>query len=134
MKVLIDTHIALWAVTNNKQLTEKAKSVLLDPGNDIYVSAVSAWEVDMKTKSKKNNLTLSTKRFAELCTQSGYIQSPLKVAHIYGANELVWEGEGDEHKDPFDRVLLAQAIVEGMQFMTHDDKIPKFKQDCVISV
>lgn len=134
MKVLIDTHIALWAITNNKNLTERAKSVLLDPENDIYVSAASAWEVDMKTKSKKNNLSLSTKRFAELCVQSGYIQSPLKMEHIYGANELVWEGEDDEHCDPWDRILLVQAMFEGMQFMTHDEKISKFKQNCVILV
>ena len=134
MKVLVDTHIALWAITNNKQLTEKAKAILLDPENDIYISAVSAWEVDMKTKSKKNNLTLSTKRFAELCVQSGYIQLPLKIEHIYGANELVCEGEGAEHSDPWDRILLTQAMVEGMSFMTHDEMIPKFKQDCVISV
>ena len=114
MNVLIDTHIALWAITNNKQLTKKAREIILSSENSIYVSAVSAWEVDMKTKSKKNNLTLSTKRFVEMCEQAGYLASPIKWEYIYRANELEWEGEGDEHLDPWDRILLAQAIAENM--------------------
>ena len=61
-------------------------------------------------------------------------QAPLKGEHIAAANRLVWDGDDPEHKDPFDRMLLAQAMTEGMKFMTHDDEIAKFRQNCVILV
>lgn len=72
--------------------------------------------------------------FIRECRDAGYILLPLTDEHISQANRLIWNGEGEEHKDPFDRILLAQAIYEGMHFLTHDDKIPAFKQSCVISV
>ena len=72
--------------------------------------------------------------FVEMCHEAGYIHSPLKETHLMAANKLIWEGEGEEHKEPFDRILLAQAKSENMHFMTSDGKIPGFKQNCVIAV
>ena len=134
MNILIDTHIAIWAITDDKRLRQKARSLILDPGNNIYISALSVFEVDIKTKSRSNNLEFTTDDFTELCRKAGYILSPLTDEHITGANPLEWAGDGDPHRDPFDRILLAQAIIENMRFMTSDPKIPQFKQNCVISV
>ena len=69
-----------------------------------------------------------------MCHDARYIPITLKEEYVAKANHLIWNGEGVEHKDPFDRMLLAQAMVEGMKFMTHDSKISMFKQDCVILV
>lgn len=134
MNILLDTHIAIWAITDDKRLTKKARDLFLDPGNNLYYSAASVFEVDIKTKSRKNNIEFSTDDFIEMCHISGYIPAPLKETHIAAANELVWDGEEDEHRDPFDRILLAQAITENMRFMTSDQKIPHFRQNCVIEV
>ena len=134
MNILLDTHIAIWAMTDDKRLTKKARDIILDPANNIYYSAASVFEVDIKTKSRKNNLDFTVNDFVETCDDAGYIPSPLKGAHILAANQLIWEGEGFEHRDPFDRILLAQAMVEQMNFMTSDKKIPSFKQSCVIEV
>lgn len=134
MNILLDTQIAIWAISDDKKLKIKARELLQSPEHTFYYSAVSAVEVDLKNKSKKNNLSFGVDEFIELCHEAGYIPMPLKEEHIAEANRLEWNGDDDEHKDPFDRVLLAQAIVENMGFMTHDEKIPKFKQDCVILV
>ena len=134
MNILLDTHIAIWAITDDKRLTKKARDLLLDPANNLYYSAASVFEVDMKTKSRKNNLEFTTDDFVEMCHEAGYTHSPLKETHLTAANKLIWTGEGEEHLDPFDRILLAQAITENMHFMTSDKKIPKFRQSCVIGV
>jgi PIN domain nuclease of toxin-antitoxin system len=134
MNILLDTHIAVWAITDDRRLNKTARDYLLDPGNNIYYSAASVLEVDMKTKSRNNNLEFSTDDFIEYCNDAGYIHSPLKGVHITAANKLIWDDGSEEHRDPFDRILLSQAISENMSFMTSDDKIPHFRQNCVISV
>ena len=97
------------------------------------ISAASVLEVDIKTKGKHNNLTFTVDEYVKMCHDTGFYPMPLREKHITEANRLILEGQG-EHKDPFDRMLLAQAIVEGMYFMTADGKIPHYKQDCVIAV
>ena len=134
MNILLDTQIAIWAVLDDNRLKKKAREFLLDEGNNFYYSAASVFEVDIKTKSRKNNLEFTTDDFVEMCDEAGYIAMPLKGEHIAGANRLEWLGESKEHQDPFDRILLSQAIVENMHFMTADAMIPRFKQSCVIKV
>ena len=119
---------------DDRRLSQKARDLLLDEGNNIYYSAVSVLEVDLKTKSRNNNLEFTTDDFIEMCDEAGYYQLSLDAESISRANYLEWAGEGSEHKDPFDRILLAQAIVENMRLLTHDAKISQFKQNCVISV
>ena len=134
MNILLDSHIAIWAILDDKRLKEKARDFLLDEGNNIYYSAATVLEVDIKSKSRNNNIEFTTDEFIDMCDQSGYIQLPLSSEAIAYANHLVWAGEGVEHRDPFDRIFLAQAIVENMHFMTHDTLISQFKQNCVILV
>ena len=134
MNVLLDTHIVIWTIADHKFLTDLARAVITNPDNNIFYSAVSVIEVDWKTKSRHNNLELTVGQFIQKCRLSGFIPVALKDDHIAGSNNLIWEGEGAEHKDPFDRMLLAQAMAEDMMFMTHDEKISKFKQNCVILV
>lgn len=134
MNILMDTHIVIWALTNDRRLSGKARDLILDPGNNLYYSAASVFEVDMKTKSRHNNLEFTTDDFVEMCHAAGFINAPLEENHITAANHLVWGDSGEEHRDPFDRILLAQAITEGMHFMTADERIVQFKQINVIHV
>ena len=134
MNILLDTQITIWAFTNDKRLSSKAREIMLSPYNILFFSSASVIEVDWKTKSKNNNLEFNTAEYLDICYDAGYIQFPIMGEHIATANHLIWDGEGPEHKDPFDRMLLAQAMTEGMKFMTHDEKIAMFRQDCVILV
>ena len=134
MNILLDTHIAIWAITDDKRLGKRARDLMLDPGNNLYYSAVSVLEVDMKSKSRKANLGFSSADFVNYCRLAGYIHSPLKEEHITSANDLIWDDVTEEHRDPFDRILLAQTKNEKMHFMTGDSKIAHFKTNCIISV
>ncbi len=138
MNILIDTHIAIWAATDDPRLSKKARDLLLDPGNNIYFSSVSAMEVSIKRKSKNKNkadeLNVTTEEFVNDCIESGYFELPLNSSHIAAEETLIWGGDGDEHRDPFDRLLLAQAKVEKYSLMTHDHMIPMFEEKRIIKV
>ena len=134
MNILLDTHIAVWAITDDARLTERAREIILDSDNNIYISAVSTLEVNNKRKSKKNNLEFTTEEFVECCDDAGYIQLPLQSKHLIAENMLKWGGKGEEHKDPYDRLLLAQAKAEGFHLMTHDEMISLFDEKCILTV
>jgi len=134
MNILLDTHIAIWAITDDARLSEKAREYIMDSGNNIYVSAVSTLEVNNKRKSKSNNLEFTTTEFIESCEEAGYIQLPLQSWHFIAENTLKWGGDGPEHKDPYDRLLLAQAKAENFHLLTHDSMIPLFQEKGIISV
>ena len=128
MNILLDTHITIWVATDDDRLSPEAKKIILAPENRIYYSTASVIEVDWKTRSKNNNLGFNTDEYIEMCHDARYIPIALKEEYIAKANHLIWNGESVEHKDPFDRMLLAQAMVEGMKFMTHDrrDFFPRY--------
>ena len=134
MNILLDTHIAVWAITDDPRLSKKAREIILDSDNSLYISAVSTLEVNNKRKSKKNNLEFTTDEFIESCEASGYIQLPLQSKHLRIENTLKWGGKGEEHKDPYDRLLLAQAKAENLHLMTHDEMICLFDEKCVLEV
>ncbi|MBR4473886.1 MAG: type II toxin-antitoxin system VapC family toxin [Oscillospiraceae bacterium] len=134
MNILLDTHIAVWAITDDPRLSEKAREIILDADNNIYVSAVSTLEVNNKRKSRNNNLEFTTAEFIESCEAAGYIQLPLHSRHFLAENALKWGGSGEVHKDPYDRLLLAQAKAESFRLITHDRMIPLFDEKCIIPV
>ena len=134
MKYLLDSHIVIWALVDDDRLSEKARRYMTDMNNRFYYSAATVLELDMKMKSKNNNIEFTIKEFVDMCSASGIIPLPLKQEHIIKSNELIWTGAGKEHKDPFDRMLLAHAIVDDLRFITHDEKISMFKQECVVLV
>ena len=134
MNILLDTHIAVWALTDDSRLSKKARDLLLDSGNNIYYSAISTMEITLKRRSKSNNLEFTTEEFISSCENAGYIQLPFRAEHILAEEKLKWKGTGAEHQDPFDRFLLAQANVERFSFMTHDHEIPSFDVKGIISV
>ncbi|MBQ4514507.1 MAG: type II toxin-antitoxin system VapC family toxin [Anaerolineaceae bacterium] len=134
MNILLDTHIAVWAIVDDPRLSNKARDLLLDPANTIYYSSVSTLEINNKTKSKKNNLEFSTQEFVENCEAAGFIELPLFSRHFTSESSLKWGGDGKEHKDPYDRLLLAQALEENYCFMTHDEMIRCFDENCIIAV
>ena len=134
MNILLDTHIAVWAITDDPRLSEKARELILDPDNSIYWSAVSTLEVNNKRKSKHNNLDFTTADFIDSCIAAGFIELPLRSEHFLAENALSWAGIGEEHKDPFDRLLIAQAKNEKMRFLTKDQKIADYDEKCVLAI
>ena len=134
MNILLDTHIAVWAIVDDPRLSQKARDLIMDPDNNLYLSAISTFEVRNKSRNPKSNLEFTTGEFLESCYEAGFLPLPLKSEHFLAEASLRWGGPGKEHSDPYDRLLLAQAKSENFHLMTHDNMIRLFCEKCVIHV
>lgn len=134
MKLLLDTHIILWALDDNPKLPEQAKALIMDADNDIYYSSASMWETTIKYMSKPDRIRLSGSKLSELCRKMGYQMLPITDKHVGALETLVFHSWHQVHNDPFDRIMIAQAKADGMKFVTHDSKIPLYNESCVIAV
>ena len=134
MNLLLDTHIALWALTDHPKLSGVARELIMDPDNTIYYSSVSVWEVLLKNDSASNNLSLTPEDFVQYCEEAGFFPLALKPKHIIAASKLDTAEIDKRHRDPFDRILLSQAKAEDYSFVTRDEKLPLYHEKCILSV
>lgn len=134
MKLLLDTHIILWALDDNPKLSEQAKALIMDADNDVYFSSASVWETTIKYMSKPDRIRLSGSKLSELCRKMGYQMLSITDKHVGALETLVFHSEHQVHNDPFDRIMIAQAKADGMKFVTHDSKILFYNESCVIAV
>ncbi len=134
MNLLLDTHIAIWALNDDPALSEKARELLLDPDNTIYYSTVSVWEVLLKHTRRPDSIPFNEKDFSEGCQEAGFFPLGLADKHVLAVRTLSRPADIKEHNDPFDKLLVAQAKVENMSFLTHDELIPGYEEKCIISV
>ena len=121
MKYLLDTHVVLWFAEYSDKLSDNAYSAIMDSDSDCYVSVVSAWEVAIKLGIGKLELDGGLPEFFRIIDVNGFNMVPIKREHLLQMNNLP-----DHHKDPFDRMLIATAIVEGMMLITIDDKMRNY--------
>ena len=134
MKLLLDTHIILWALNDNPKLPDIARALIMDLENDIYFSTASVWETAIKYMSKPDKIHISGSKLSDLCRSMGYQMLPITDKHVKALETLVYHNKNQEHNDPFDRIMIAQAKAEGLIFVTHDSKIPAYQESCVMSV
>ena len=134
MKLLLDTHLLIWVLTGDVRLPNEAYTMIFHPYNDNYFSVISVWEVAIKHIARPNNITFTGTKFAERCREAGF--KPLAINDYYVAALETRHRPEDAppHKDPFDRMLIAQAKSEGMFFLTHDRMLPYYQEDCIIFV
>lgn len=128
MNILLDTHIALWAITDSQRLSDSAKEQIAHPKNKIWVSAVSLWEIAIKHSLGKSDMPVDAKQALSYFQQAGYHMLVIEPEHTLAIADLP-----NHHQDPFDRLLVAQAITEPMRLITHDANIIKYG-DMVIGV
>ena len=117
MKILPDTCSFLWLVTENKKrLTNKTINAFLDEENEIYFSIVSGWEISIKSSIGKLVVSLPVHEFSqEQIVENGLSVLPIGLSHVTKVADLPFH-----HKDPFDRLLIAQAITEDMSIISSD--------------
>jgi PIN domain nuclease of toxin-antitoxin system len=115
MKLLLDTHVFIWWDSDPAQLSQPALTALRDPANTIAFSVVSVWEMTIKRQLGKLILRLPLSQIVAHQQANGLQVLPVTLAHT-----LAVEGLPPVHKDPFDRLLAAQANVEGVDFVTAD--------------
>ena len=134
MKILADTHIVLWALLDNGKLPKKAHITMSNAENEVYFSAVSVWEIAMKHAAHPDELPFTGEAFYNLCLQSGLRLSEPRISHILAFESLHRAEGAPAHKDPFDKLLIAQAKTEGMLFLTHDSLLDGYQEPCVMVV
>lgn len=134
MKVLIDTHIAIWAVLNDPKLPGRAKDIILDEGNEIFYSTASVWEITIKHMLHPDRLRISGSLLEKGCEDNGYLVLPVLNKHVSALETLNRPGKAPRHNDPFDRIMIAQAKAENLMFLTHDSLIPYYGEPFIISV
>ncbi len=134
MKILIDTHIAIWAVLNDPKLPGRAKDIILDEGNEIFYSTASVWEITIKHMLHPDRLRISGSLLEKGCEDNGYLVLPVFNKHVSALETLKRPGNAPRHNDPFDRIMIAQAKAENLMFLTHDSLIPYYGEPFIISV
>ena len=120
MKYLLDTHIILWALMNRSELSESARNIINDAQNQLYYSTVSLWEVSIKHRLHPESIPCSSAELLRYLDASILRNLPVHNHHILALEHLHRSEDAPRHKDPFDRLLLAQAVAEDAIFLTHD--------------
>ena len=134
MNILLDTHVAIWALNDDPALSDKARNLILDPDNTIYYSVVSVWEILLKHERHPENIPFSEADFSSACRDAGFNPLGISNKHILSIKTLSHPAESRVHNDPFDRLLIAQAKTENMSFLTHDELIAEYSEKCIIPV
>jgi len=115
MKVLLDTHLLLWVAGSPKRLSKEARTILEDPLNELLFSAVSLWEIAIKQGLDRSDFQVDARVLRRGLLDNGYLELPINSAHAVSIASMP-----SRHKDPFDRIIVAQATVEGITLLTTD--------------
>ena len=118
MRLLLDTHIFLWWVSDWDRIAETTRNAIADPENEVFVSAVTGWEIGVK---KAKGHLVAPDNLAAVVTGKHLTHLPLTFDHAERATTLP-----SHHRDPFDRMLIAQAQAEGLIIVTRDSRIPLY--------
>jgi PIN domain nuclease of toxin-antitoxin system len=123
VKLLLDTHIVLWAAGQPERLSESARTLLTTPENILFFSVASIWEIVIKRGLGRDDFKVNPRRLREMLIAHGYSELAVGAEHV-----LAIESLPPIHKDPFDRLLLAQARTEGMLLLTVDASVSQYKE------
>lgn len=121
MKLLLDTHLLLWAAGTPDRLSAKARKLIGDPANELLFSAAKMWEVAIKRSLGRKDFTIDTRLLRRGLLDNGYTELPITSNHVVAVESLP-----PIHKDPFDRILMAQATVEGITLLTSDSQLGQY--------
>lgn len=121
MKLLLDTHLLLWAAGSPERLPVAARSLLEDPKNELLFSAASLWEITIKRGLGRSDFQVDARVLRRGLLDNGYQELPITSAHAVSVDSLPLI-----HKDPFDRILVAQATVEGISLLTADAVVGQY--------
>ena len=122
MAYLLDTHALLWWLFDDPKLSSNARGVILDPGNEILVSSISALEIATKHRlGKLDSATSLLQDFTGWMAQAGFAELSVSIVHAQKAGSWL-----QPHRDPFDRILAAQSLLEGAPLISGDDAFVQF--------
>ena len=131
MRLLLDTHILLWALADNPRLSPEARSLINDLSNQVLFSSAALWEIELKHQAHPDRMLCDAGQVAGFASQSGFQCLQVAERHVLALPTLSYDQAAKPHNDPFDRIMVCQAKVDGLTFLTHDSLIPHYKEPCV---
>jgi PIN domain nuclease of toxin-antitoxin system len=123
MRALLDTHVLLWWLADHRSLSAAHRALIADPQNELFVSSVTVAEIAVKASLGKLHAPTA---LAGSITASGFRELPLTSSHAEALRTLPWH-----HRDPFDRMLVAQAMIEQLTLVTADEQLHAYPVTCV---
>jgi PIN domain nuclease of toxin-antitoxin system len=121
MNFLVDTHVLIWFITDDIKLPIKTKQIIENKENSLYVSIASYWEIAIKNSIGRLDLNSDLEAIFKVIEESGFETLPLTTSHILQNSTLEFH-----HQDPFDRIIIAQSLVENMTIITKDRQFEKY--------
>jgi PIN domain nuclease of toxin-antitoxin system len=122
MNILLDTHAFLWYLNGDENLSDKARKSIEKKNSVIYISIASIWEISIKIGLKKLKIDVSLEELENQISLNNFIILPIKFEHIIELSKLDYH-----HRDPFDRILIAQSLTEKITVITKDDHFNHYK-------
>jgi len=127
MKVLLDTHTFLWWITDDRRLSLRARGIISNEENELFISAATGWEIAIKVRLGRLDLPDDPERFVPAQLRMNALKPlPIGMNHALRVSSLP-----DHHRNPFDRMLIAQAQVEGMPIVSADPNIQKYQVEVI---
>ena len=129
MRLLLDTHIALWAVTDDLQLSEAARALIVEPANEVFISVAVIWEVAIKhaVRCRVSAMPVSAHTALKDFLAAGFLVLDIIPAHV-----LALEALPGLHGDPFDRIMVAQALSTPLRLLTRDTKVAAYSDTIMV--
>jgi PIN domain nuclease of toxin-antitoxin system len=121
MKLLLDTHLLLWAAGEPSRLSAEARMLIEAPENTLFFSVASLWEIAIKQGLDRDDFQVDARLLRRGLLDNGYSELPILSEHAVAINSLP-----SIHKDPFDRILVAQSMVEGIILLTADSLVAQY--------
>ncbi|MFC3125535.1 type II toxin-antitoxin system VapC family toxin [Pseudoroseomonas globiformis] len=123
MRLLLDTHLLLWALASPERLDAVTRAALEDPDNEVLFSAASLWEIAIKAGLGRPDFACEPQEVLKAALETGFVELPVRAAAAILVSELP-----PHHRDPFDRLLVAQAMSEPVRFYTADARLPVYSE------
>lgn len=126
MDILLDTHVVIWFITDDPKLPVASKKFIENPNNNCFVSVATYWEMSIKYSLDRLDLQNSLDRIFEIIEESGFELLPITSSHILTTSKLAFH-----HRDPFDRMIIGQALHEGMKIMSADAQFENYSSEII---
>ncbi|EGK71728.1 hypothetical protein METUNv1_01952 [Methyloversatilis universalis FAM5] len=126
MNILLDTHVALWAITDSPRLRAPARELIASSSNQVWISAATIWEISIKHTLARGDMPVSGSEALRYFNASGFRMLPVEAEHAVAVETLP-----AHHQDPFDRILVAQALTEPMRLITHDATVARYSDTII---
>jgi PIN domain nuclease of toxin-antitoxin system len=123
MRLLLDTHLLLWAIAEPKKIPKVVRDRLCSPENDLLFSAASIWEIAIKLQAGRLALSVSLDKIVSAAREMKFLDLPITALHAAGVRRLPLH-----HRDPFDRMLISQAIIESARLLTADKVLGQYSE------